>query len=261
MRKQLCLSSCLNSYRQAGQSTIEMIVLSAVLVPLMLILPLLGKYLDISETTAEASRYMALEATVHHSSSIDGWKTDAQLAQEVRRRFYSNADAPIKTNDSAGNFDANRNQLWFDYQDKPLLPDYSSNIAVKSTVQSYNQPLGAAFSGAFGLPKDNLYTGEVAVNIANVQGLKEFTDNTKALKVKRHMTILVDPWAASSSRQVKSAVDNQSVYPYELSALDAVATAMNPIISMFEFGASPPKIGRVDPDWVPKDRVLKPYVK
>lgn len=246
---------------QKGQSTIEMIVLSLVLVPLMLILPLLGKFLDISETTAEASRYMALEATVHHTSSKGGWKSEDKLAQEVRRRFFSNADAPIKTNDSAGNFDANRNQLWYDHQNNALLPDYSSNIAVKSTIQDYDQPLGAAYSGAFGLPKDNLYTGTVTVNIANVPGLKEFTDNTKALKVERHMAILVDPWAASGPGQVESGVDNQAVYPYKLSMLDTVATVMRPVISAFEFGASPPKIGRVDPDWVPKDRVLKPYVK
>lgn len=46
--------------RQRGQSTIEFVVLALVLVPLMLIVPLVGKYMDIAQTTAVASRYTGL---------------------------------------------------------------------------------------------------------------------------------------------------------------------------------------------------------
>ena len=88
-------------YAQRGQSTVELVVLSFVLIPLLLIVPLVGKYMDIAQTTAEASRYTAFEGTVRHSSSTDGWKSDADLATEVRRRFFSNSEMPSVMNTSA----------------------------------------------------------------------------------------------------------------------------------------------------------------
>ena len=73
----------MSDFSQTGQSTVEFIVVSLVLVPLFLIVPLLGKYIDLAQTTLVASRYVAFEGTVHHSSSLSGWKTDAELATEV----------------------------------------------------------------------------------------------------------------------------------------------------------------------------------
>lgn len=107
--------------RQRGQSTVEFVVLALALVPLLLIVPLLGKYMDIAQTAAMASRYVAFEGSWRHGSSKDDWKTDPELAREVRRRFFSNSDAPIKTDDTAGDFNAHRNTLWFDHRGAPLL--------------------------------------------------------------------------------------------------------------------------------------------
>lgn len=242
--------------RQKGQSTVEMYVLSFFLVPLMIVAPLLGKYLDIAETTAVASRYVAFEGAVHHTSSLGGWKSDATLAQEVQRRFFSNGDAPIKTNDAAGNFNANRNVLWFDHRGDALLPDFDKNVIVTTKKDTFAQPFGALYAGAFNLSQDNLYTGRVNVNIANIAGFEPF--DKIGLSVDRHTTVLVDPWAASGPDQVSSKVRGSGwLYPYQ--GLEALAMLMNPLITIFEFGAPPPVIGRVDPDWVPKDRVLQPY--
>ena len=80
----MILTMKINNYSsQAGQSTIELIVASLILVPLFLIVPLLGKYLDLAQTTEIASRYVAFEGAVHHSSSTEGWKTDAELARTI----------------------------------------------------------------------------------------------------------------------------------------------------------------------------------
>ena len=73
------------AHRQHGQSTVEFLVLALVLLPLFLIVPLLGKQLDIAQTAASASRYVAFEGVVHHGSSLQPWKSDAQLADEVAR--------------------------------------------------------------------------------------------------------------------------------------------------------------------------------
>lgn len=248
--------------RQTGQSTVEFVVLSLVMVPLLLIVPLLGKYMDIAQTTAEASRYTAFEGTVRHSSSAAGWKSDGDLATEVRRRFFSNSDAPIKTNDVAGDFNAHRNTLWFDHRGKPLLPKFVDNVGVKTTRESMSQPFGAFHASSLGLPQDNLYTGLVNVAVANIAALKPF--DTLGLSISRSTTLLADPWAAHGPASIKSKIRNNGwdpLGPFPYKPLEVLGG--NPVVglalTLFEFGASPPNIGLVDPDRVPADRVLDAY--
>lgn len=123
-----------NSY-QVGQSTIEMIILSLVLVPLFLIVPILGKYMDIAQTTSIASRYVAFEGATHHGSSLSGWKSDTELATEVRRRFYSQHSLSIKTNDVVSEINEDRNPLWVDHRGDPLLADFNQ-VSVNTNKQS-----------------------------------------------------------------------------------------------------------------------------
>ena len=245
---------------QRGQSTVEFVVLSLVMVPLLLIVPLLGKYMDIAQTTAVASRYTAFEGTVRHSSSTDGWKSDAELAQEVRRRFFSNSDAPIKTNDTAGNFNAHRNTLWFDHHGTPLLSDFVKNVGVQTKKETLSQPFGALAS-SFKLPQDNLYTGQVTANIDDIPNLKPF--DVIGLSVIRHTTVLVDPWAASGPAQVTAKIQGAGLlFPYQ--PLEVIAAPLsilmsNPLMAILGTENTPPEVGRVNPDQVPADRVLEAY--
>lgn len=245
---------------QLGQSTVEFVVLGAVLVPLLLIVPLIGKHMDIAQATAVASRYVAFEGITRHSSSNDGWKSDAELAQEVRRRFFSNSDAPIKTNDVAGNFNAHRNPIWFDHRGTPLLSDFTNNVGVKTLKQTLSQPFGALASG-FKLPQDNLYTGEVTVGIDDIVNLAPF--DTLGLTVSRHTSVLVDPWAASGSAQVDAKIKHAgALFPYQPLALIAAPLAIlmsNPLMAVLGTDSIPPEVGWVDPDRVPADRVLEAY--
>ncbi len=245
---------------QRGQSTVEFVVLSLVMVPLLLIVPLLGKYMDIAQTTAVASRYTAFEGTVRHSSSTDGWKSDAELAQEVRRRFFSNSDAPIKTNDTAGNFNAHRNTLWFDHHGTPLLSDFVKNVGVQTKKETLSQPFGTLAS-SFKLPQDNLYTGQVTANINDIPNLKPF--DVIGLSVIRHTTVLVDPWAASGPAQVTAKIQGAGLlFPYQ--PLEVIAAPLsilmsNPLMAILGTENTPPEVGRVNPDQVPADRVLEAY--
>lgn len=240
---------------QRGQSTAEFVVLTVVIVPLLLIVPLIGKYMDIAQTTAVASRYVAFEGEVRHSSSNDGWKSDAELAQEVRRRFFSNSDAFIKTNDVAGDFNAHRNTLWFDHRGKPLLPEFAKNVSVVTTRESLTQPFGALYAGSFKLPYDNLYTGQVKVSIADIAGLKPF--DALGLAVSRSTTLLADPWATSGPDSVRGKVRGATAaFPYQY--LKVAAAPLVPFISILEPNSSPPDIGAVDPDKVPADRLGPP---
>lgn len=249
---QTAAQTCLRYQR--GQSTVEFVVLALVLVPLLLILPLIGKYMDVAQTTAIASRYVAFEGSVRHSSSTDGWKTDADLAQEVRRRFFSNSDAPVKTSDTAGNFNAHRNTLWFDHKGNPILPTFASDVSVTTTKESMKHPLGAILhAGSLGLSYDNLYTGQVAVNLANVPGLSPF--DALGLSIGRSTTLLADPWAASGPTMVRSKIQGATVaFPYQpLQIEDAAVRGLGFAYDVWE--PHGPNIGAVEPDVVPTDRL------
>ena len=190
--------------RMRGQSTVEFLVLAVVLLPLFLIVPLLGKQLDIAQTAASASRYVAFEGTVRHGSSLQSWKSDAQLADEVRRRFFSASTAPVKTDDVAGNFAAHRNPLWTDHRGDALLPSFAANVGAASRRTELTQPTGAVFASGMGLDTNNLHTGSVRVNVADVAGLAPF--DALGLSIERHTTVLVDPWSASAPAAVRSAL-------------------------------------------------------
>ena len=53
---------------QNGQAMTEMVIASSfVLVPLFLLIPLLGKYIDLNQSTIQATRYEAWEYTVWYN--------------------------------------------------------------------------------------------------------------------------------------------------------------------------------------------------
>jgi len=110
-----------------GQALTEFLVVALVLVPLYLLMPLIAKYQDIAYQTLMASRYVTFDAAVNNESQ-NAWKNPAQLAGEVRRRFFSTPDAPIKTNDTAGNFSAHRNVYWTGPKNEPLIADFDADV-------------------------------------------------------------------------------------------------------------------------------------
>ncbi|MFN3543846.1 MAG: hypothetical protein ACK4UX_03235 [Thiobacillus sp.] len=241
--------------RQRGQSTVEFVVLALVLVPLLLAVPLIGKYMDIAHTAAVASRYAAFEGTVRHASAKGGWKTDAELAMEVRRRFFSNSDAPVKTGDAAGDFNAHRNTLWFDHRGDALLPKFVDNVGVKTERAKLSQPFGAIYAAPLGLAQDNLYTGRVSVAVADINGFEPF--DALGLSIARATTVLADTWAASGPGNVEQRIKNDGwnpAGPFAHKLTELAAAPIKPFLWL-EFSTSPPDIGRVEPDRVPGDRL------
>lgn len=241
--------------RIRGQSTVELLVLSLVLLPLFLIVPLLGKQLDIAQAAASASRYIAFEGMVRHGSSLQPWKSDAQLADEVRRRFFSTSDAPVKTDDLAGDFSAHRNPLWTDHRGDPLLPAFAANLGAVSQRAALTQPVGAVFASGMGLDTDNLHAGTVRVAVADVAALEPF--DALGLRIQRHTTVLVDSWSASGPEGVRAVLRRDRWNPaghFPFGPLDAVISPLRPFAAVLE-GSQLPEIGRVDPDVVPEDRI------
>ena len=132
--------------------TETLITAALVLVPLLLLIPLLGKYIDIKHATIQSARYQAWEYTVWYSSDderddplssaerstgfVDGngnsldniSKTTAQVQIEARRRFFSETDSEIKGDDKATDWNMDeRNRLWTDHRGESLVLDNFSD--------------------------------------------------------------------------------------------------------------------------------------
>src|SRR5262249_22335117 len=126
--------------RNAGQAMVEfLIAATTVLIPLFLIVPLLGKYMDMKATAIQAARYAAWERTVWFGST--NWsaaqKTDTQIQQEVQWRFFSDS-ATLKFQDTdmnAGGWaGTGPKPLWRDRAGNPMLVTYNSDVTEASTT-------------------------------------------------------------------------------------------------------------------------------
>ena len=85
--------------RQDGTALTEFVVIMVVMVPLMFGIPMIGKMIDLKQTTVQASRFSAWETTVQAGTAPAG-------SQSLDELFYSDASAPI------GQDSERANALW-----------------------------------------------------------------------------------------------------------------------------------------------------
>lgn len=118
----------INSFKnmQNGQAMTEFVIAAAfVLIPLFVIVPILGKYIDIKHASIQAARYEAWEYTVNYNdisqepSNFSGLsdsnkpiKSISQIQNESRRRFFSDTDLLITSSDKNGLNVSDINPLW-----------------------------------------------------------------------------------------------------------------------------------------------------
>lgn len=237
---------------QHGQATVEFVVAALVMLPLFIVIPLLGKYLDLFQTSEAASRYVAFEGATRNSSN--SWKSDAELSMEVRRRFFSASGAPVKTGDAAGDFTAHRNPVWTDHAGRPLLAKFEDDVTVTTTVAGKNAIPATElfpFRSGLGLNNDNWYTGEVSIKIADIPGFKPL--DTIGLTTKRRTVLLADAWTARSNAQIRQRIEDGGVGVYPIGQ---AATLVN-LIGTIPTAVLDPAlvVGAHDWDVVPCDRL------
>ncbi len=230
---------------QRGQAMVEFAVVALVLVPLFIAVPLVGKYIDMMQTTELASRYVAFEGAARNNTN--SWKTDTELATEVRRRFFSNPGAPLKTGDVAGDFAAHRNPIWSDHAGRPLIAN-TTDVGVRTTVASNSViPSSAAwFRSSLGLSNANYYSAFVSVTPAPVANFAPF--DTISLATTRRTVVLVDSWSARNLADVRGRIEGSGrAYPIDLAAplINAIgfipSTVFDPalVVSAFDWDAVP----------------------
>ena len=256
---------------QHGQALTEFLVTAVALVPLFLLMPLIAKYQDIAHSTQMASRYVAFDAFARNDS-VSTWKSESQLADEVRRRFFSNADAPVKTDDVAGDFLANHNLFWRDPNGDVLIQDFGRDVtvsygAVGTTGTTHAAGFIAASDGtpfvlrdALGLVPRGIYTANVSVKLANMpSGLKFFEPfDTIDLSITRGTSVAIDPWTARSPEQIETKIAaDPTIFP--VGSLAEISPIVNAGVALVDLpgGLSGPKLGQLEfwRDVVPEDRL------
>lgn len=270
--------------RMRGQSTTEFVVLALVLTPLFLAVPLLGKYLDLTQHASQASRYAAFEISVRGPATV---KDEATVAAEARRRLFSTSDAPVKTNDIAGDFAGMRNPLWTDFRGDHFLPRFADGITHDAARESRAAPERrlAKYAGenGFRLDQDNLYTARINVMPEGPRDFKFWSDGNPGvnLRMNRQTGILINAWNAASADEVKDRIENAGpssppllipsfdpnplqaltdsladLGPYPVWLLKAQGATLGWLPTLL--GEPKPDFGKHDPNIVPCDRLDPP---
>ncbi len=260
--------------RQRGQAFTEFLVVALALVPLFLLMPMIAKYQSIAHSTQMAARYAAFDATTRNDAA-GSWKPEEQLANEVRRRFFGNSDAPIKTGDVADDTDAHRNLFWRRPDGAALIPSYKGDVHV-SYGAGRAATHGEGFQGArdgdaftlhksLSLPARGIYTANVSVTLADLPaGLKAYEPFDRiGLVMTRSTSLAIDPWAGKNPSDVQRKLNDPLVFPTQvLSELLHRVKPLDEIVQAIELPGRihGPRLGELDywHDVVPPDRLREP---
>ncbi len=254
---------------QRGQAVVEFLVIAAALIPLFLLTPLVAKYQDLAHATQMASRYAAFDAFVNQPGTR-GWKPAPQLANEVRRRFFSDSAAPVLTGDVAGDAPAHRNVFWSGPRGVPLIENIARDVRVSfgdTQAAEHDAGFRATVDGApfalreaLRLPARGIYTVNVSVALADLPAELTFYRpfDEIGLAIRRGTSVVIDPWMARSPADVEQRIaDHPALFPAQ--ALAAVAAQVGSAVIEIEAPAAlpAPRLGRLEfwRDVVPKDRL------
>lgn len=261
------------AHGQRGQAFTEFLALCLALVPLLLLAPMIAKYQDMAHAVQMASRYVAFDA-MNRNSEQGGWKGEAELKQEASRRFLANSDAPIKTNDSARDFDGHRNLFWRDTAGNALISDFEKDIGLGFGERLLRQRDGNAFSAgsdgkpfnhtplhvgeAMGLPAHGVYTAGLQLKVANLpKGLMLIRPfDALDLTIRRHTSLVVNGWPAKGAASVNARIDHVKIFPGR--SIAQVNAMIGGAIEFIELGNVPrPSLAKLAlwEDVVPEDRL------
>lgn len=181
------------AHRQSGQALTEMVVAFAfVVVPLFLLVPLIGKMIDMKHATVSAARYVTWEQTTSWDPSGDGkvpvgfdafsdarmpTKSNLMIEREVQQRVFANASNCLKpwnltSNDvlrrgdvscSPGSTTVGRN-LWTYHDGRSMVGSTLSDQTTNVGLGSSSEPFATIYRGI------NLL-GDVAKGISTVTGI------------------------------------------------------------------------------------------
>jgi len=235
---------------QRGSALVEATVLLVVLLPVIYGVVMLGKVIDLKQTTEQAGRYAAWESTVYPAQ---GPNSEAPL--ELTQRFFGNPDSTLQTAlQEAGN-----HPLWGGQSRRPearleeetrvtiqsdaVSANYDRDISQPTVAMKVGQLAGKAgeildgLSGnSWGLTPDGLLQANVGVQLDGNAWLGAGSDGCgneqSTLCLNSSGVILVDGWSASDDAQARERV--RSLVP--ASALEPLGNAVSIVGNLPMFG-------------------------
>jgi hypothetical protein len=204
-RLALSQSAALRS-TERGQAIIEFLVSCLAILPLFLLIPLIGKYNDIKQSTIAASRKLAFECTVRYADCAR-LNSNPAFADEIRMRYFGGNNREVLSNDRPTDdalSGAVGNPLWVDRQGRPLLERYS-DVGIRADQRDLN--FGGVVSGLssltgparFGLQMERgMFDGRVQIALSPTNGGTSFLTqlDSLVLRMQQHTAILTDAWSA-----------------------------------------------------------------
>jgi hypothetical protein len=260
--------------KQRGNALTEFVVLTIVMVPAALAIPMLGKVADVNQSTVQASRYGAWERTINNQSE----KSDAELVTEIQNRFFAETRLQIETTNTLAD---SSNPFWVTETDpegkaKGMITLGASAVSVTSNNsavpgEAFAHTLSESIASAgnamaklvddaeWGLEDKGFYVMEVTTELASGGMLQngrdcngEESENVFSC-VSRRNAIFVDDWHSGSTnmtaRRVRSLVPGGVFRP--------IGNAMSYAgeIPVFQdLSAMKDIFGDVRPDVIPLDR-------
>ncbi len=266
---------------QRGQAMTEFTIAAAcVLVPLFLMLPFLGKFMDMKATSIQAARYAAWERTVWYGSDQweSGQKTDQQIKNEVVQRFFNDTADKALTSSDLNSPAGSPKALWTDHAGATILGNTNSTSAVSSTPGTINTYLaifrngvnlvGAVLDTKFKLDTSSLYTSTVTLTAAKTDAmalawngdvLKGGNVGLTAPTFTERNVLVANGWSANGPAFVKKQTEGLAVFNvFNRPPVSNVIGTVQKVVGIFveELDSSSLKVGvEIKPDLVPPDRL------
>lgn len=213
------------NHAEKGSAMVETAILMVVLIPVIFGTVMVGKLIDLKQTSEQAGRYAAWEATVYPQSGPDGIKPAL-----VRQRFFGAADNAI----SSTTQDAGSNTLWgakddtqsHGWSEKTGIEIEESSVAglayergvgeasvamrVGQAAGSSGEILDGLQGNSWGLSTNGLVRAGVSVPVKTNEWLQAggqaCGSESGYVCLHSKSVILVDGWSASSDDQAKRRV-------------------------------------------------------
>jgi hypothetical protein len=192
---------------QAGQALSEALVIFAAIVPLLLAAVYLGKLHSLRLANDHAARSAIFECTVR-PEQCPGIGSGLDVIEELRRRFYSHAAAPVDSQERLGTSMtvADAQAFWRLGANTRLLASYA-DVGLRLEADSFDAGLGiVGASGADVLGWFDQAAGPARFGLRIREGLVKARVQTQtqgyrwfgASRLQTQAAIVVDPWLASS---------------------------------------------------------------
>ncbi|HEY4531201.1 MAG TPA: TadE family protein [Luteimonas sp.] len=199
---------------QRGQALTEMAIVAAVMVPLFLLVPMLGKYFHVQQTAQQAARSAAWQATVVADYDWNALDANQQRGLVIDRHFGL-ADDPIRTAASGLGNDAEvASHMMNTFSGRALLrrgdivlSDYRNDDpgGLSGIVDDFLGAVEHLPIGEFPPNQGGLVTSELVVRPRNLVngngGPARFLDpfDTIDLEMRASHVLLADAWNAAGN--------------------------------------------------------------